>query len=114
MSELKNIKERLEKVEALAPPIYADFIESLRNDIRYLVDKIEEMEAQHKEEIDRITQSEDATPLTPHHLAMNIHKDSIALMLLLGMPHAEEVDLSFTDTVPLGEITPGLLSNQSN
>lgn len=115
MSEFSNIKERLEKVEALVPhPAYADFIQSLRNDIRYLVDFVDHLQASHKEEIDRLTILDAQKPKTPQQIAFDVYQGSMELLMLLGLPHADEIDLELPGPIDLGEVSPTLLSNQLN
>jgi hypothetical protein len=44
MEELKNIKERLEKVVHIIPAKYAGGVQQLMNDCRYLLKLVEEKE----------------------------------------------------------------------
>jgi hypothetical protein len=44
MSELANIKERVEKVRVIAAPDTFPIVQSMRNDIRYLLAKVEDQD----------------------------------------------------------------------
>lgn len=84
MSEIDNIRERLVKVEILAPSPFSEILQSLRDDIRYLLAEIDTLtETGELSEVSK--EEEEPAPIfkTPEQMLVEIAQNGMTLLHMI-------------------------------